>query len=72
MRSLAWLDRASLDTTSLKLDRGLPILRDVRVVPAPGRAYHVPFGLRYLPAPLRRLLESRTPRYGVLWLTVDR
>jgi hypothetical protein len=72
MRSLAWLDRASLDTTSLKLDRGLSILRDVRVVPAPGRAYHFPVGWKYLPEPLRRVSESRAPRYGVLWLIIDR
>jgi hypothetical protein len=27
---------------------------------------------RYLPAPLRRLCARRTPRYGVLWLIIDR
>jgi hypothetical protein len=72
MRSLARLDRSSPDTTSLKLDRGLSVLRDVRIVPAPGRAYRFPAGWHYLPGPLRRLSERRTPRYGVLWLINDR
>jgi hypothetical protein len=27
---------------------------------------------RYLPAPLRRLCARRAPRYGVLWLIIER
>jgi hypothetical protein len=27
---------------------------------------------RHLPAPLRRLCARRMPRYGVLWLIIDR
>jgi hypothetical protein len=27
---------------------------------------------RYMPAPLRRLCARHTPRYGVLWLIIDR
>jgi hypothetical protein len=72
MHSFARLDRSFLDSTSFKLDRGLSVLSGVGIVPAPGRADLFQAGWRYPPAPHRRLSARRTPRYGVLWLIIDR
>jgi hypothetical protein len=54
MHSFARLDRSTLDSISLMLERDLSMRR------------------RHLPAPLRRLCARRIPRYGVLWLIIDR
>jgi hypothetical protein len=72
MHPFARLDRSSIDSTSFELDRGLSVLGDVGIVPAPGRASGQHVGWRYLPELLRPSSFRRAPRYGVLWLIIDR